>query len=106
MSPPVPDPDEIRNELREIYDPEIPVNIVDLGLIYEIEQEDTHRAVWKALRQLPSEQAEVVVLWIWEELSFAEIGVRMGRSAESARKLWSRAVDKLQVELERVANGQ
>lgn len=28
--------DEVRNALRQCYDPEIPVNIVDLGLIYEI----------------------------------------------------------------------
>ena len=28
--------DTIRDRLREVYDPEIPVNIVELGLIYEI----------------------------------------------------------------------
>jgi metal-sulfur cluster biosynthetic enzyme len=28
--------DEVLNALRQCYDPEIPVNIVDLGLIYEI----------------------------------------------------------------------
>ena len=27
----------IRNALRQIFDPEIPINIVDLGLIYGIE---------------------------------------------------------------------
>jgi metal-sulfur cluster biosynthetic enzyme len=26
--------------LREIYDPEIPINIVDLGLIYRVSQEN------------------------------------------------------------------
>jgi len=30
-------PDEIKEALRQIYDPEINVNIVDLGLIYKIE---------------------------------------------------------------------
>ena len=46
-------------------------NLTDLltrRLVDEVELEDTHRAVWKALRQLPSEQAEVVVLKIWEEM--------------------------------------
>ncbi len=32
--------DDVLNALRQCYDPEIPVNIVDLGLIYEIRFED------------------------------------------------------------------
>ena len=28
--------DEIQKELRMVYDPEIPVNILDLGLIYKV----------------------------------------------------------------------
>ena len=34
---------EIANVLRGIYDPEIPVNIFDLGLIYEINVEDDQK---------------------------------------------------------------
>jgi FeS assembly SUF system protein len=33
---------EIVNTLRLIYDPEIPVNIFDLGLIYEIKVDDNN----------------------------------------------------------------
>ena len=29
--------EEVFKELRQVYDPEIPVNIVDLGLIYHLE---------------------------------------------------------------------
>ncbi|MDY4630471.1 MAG: iron-sulfur cluster assembly protein [Candidatus Cryptobacteroides sp.] len=29
--------------LRQVYDPEIPVNIYDLGLIYEIKVDEEHR---------------------------------------------------------------
>ncbi|HYW96006.1 MAG TPA: SUF system Fe-S cluster assembly protein [Bacteroidales bacterium] len=33
---------EIVRTLKNIYDPEIPVNIYELGLIYEIEVDDDH----------------------------------------------------------------
>ncbi len=29
--------DEIKEALRDVYDPEIPVNVYDLGLIYDIQ---------------------------------------------------------------------
>jgi metal-sulfur cluster biosynthetic enzyme len=32
--------DDVLNALKQCYDPEIPVNIVDLGLIYEIRLDD------------------------------------------------------------------
>ena len=34
---PTPDPDAIRHALRRVMDPEVGINIVDLGLIYKIE---------------------------------------------------------------------
>ena len=33
---------DIVRALRQVYDPEIPVNIYDLGLIYEIKIDDDH----------------------------------------------------------------
>jgi metal-sulfur cluster biosynthetic enzyme len=34
-----PDPEAIWAQLRKVFDPEIPVNIVDLGLVYSMEVE-------------------------------------------------------------------
>ena len=31
-------PDEMREAMKEIFDPEIPINIVDLGLIYNLQE--------------------------------------------------------------------
>ncbi len=34
--PPALTEEDIRNALRDVYDPELPVNIVDLGLVYNV----------------------------------------------------------------------
>ena len=38
-----------------------------------IESQESMQEVWRALRRLPTEQAEVVVLKIWEEFTFHQI---------------------------------
>jgi FeS assembly SUF system protein len=40
---------EIIEALKQIYDPEIPVNIYDLGLIYEIKMEGSEAQIWMTL---------------------------------------------------------
>ena len=59
------------------------------------ETEETHRAVWSALRMLPPEQAEVVVLKIWEELTFAQIGQILELSPNTAASRYQYAMAKL-----------
>ncbi len=33
--------EDVYSELRQVYDPEIPVNVVDLGLIYDVQLDGT-----------------------------------------------------------------
>ena len=39
--------EKIIGEIKKIYDPEIPVNIYELGLIYKIEIEGNNKAIMK-----------------------------------------------------------
>jgi metal-sulfur cluster biosynthetic enzyme len=32
--------DQMREALKDVYDPEVPINIVDLGLLYKLEEKD------------------------------------------------------------------
>lgn len=59
----------------------------------EREQEER---LYRAMQQLSDPEREVLQLRNWERLPFAEIGNRMNRSADAARKLWSRAIVRLQ----------
>lgn len=54
-----------------------------------------------AMSQLPPEHQQVLELRNWQDMSFADIGNRLNRSPEAARKLWSRAVVHLQKILHR-----
>ena len=46
--------DEIIEEIRKIYDPELPVNIFELGLIYDINVKDEKIAIIKMTLTTPN----------------------------------------------------
>ena len=48
-----------------------------------------------AIKSLPADYAEVIILRHLEGLSLAEVSARMGRSLDSVRKLWVRGIAKL-----------
>jgi RNA polymerase sigma-70 factor (ECF subfamily) len=54
----------------------------------------------RAMEQLPEDYRQILLLRYEEERSFEEIGRRMNRTANAARKLWARAVERLQQVLE------
>jgi RNA polymerase sigma-70 factor, ECF subfamily len=61
----------------------------------DAEREESYRAVWAALRTLPPEQAEVVVLKIWEEMTFAQIGEILNLSPNTIASRYQYAMSKL-----------
>jgi RNA polymerase sigma-70 factor (ECF subfamily) len=56
--------------------------------------------LYRALESLASDERRVIELRNWQRLPFSEIGNRMNRSADAARKLWSRAIVKLQKQMD------
>jgi RNA polymerase sigma-70 factor (ECF subfamily) len=59
-------------------------------------KEETRR-LEKAIDGLSEDQREAVLLRQFEELSFREVGERLGRSEEAARKLFARAMASLSI---------
>jgi RNA polymerase sigma-70 factor (ECF subfamily) len=53
-------------------------------------------ALREALLHLPADEQAAIVLRHFESLSFQEVGQRLDRSPEAARKLWTRAKVRLQ----------
>lgn len=49
----------------------------------------------QALASLPEDYREVIILRHMEELPFADVAARMGRSLDSVQKLWLRSLAKL-----------
>lgn len=52
-----------------------------------------------SLKKLPPDYQQVLHLRYWKGMSFIEIATEVGRSPEAARKLWFRAVKRLEQEL-------
>ena len=78
-------------------------DLVTLRRVDELEQEDTHRQVWTALRSLPTPQAEVVVLKIWEGMTFAQISQLLEVSPNTAASRYQYGMQKLAGRLARTA---
>ena len=62
-------------------------------------QSEEELLVATAISKLPENYQTAVRLRNWEQLTFDEIGERLEMSGEAARKLWTRAIVKLESEL-------
>lgn len=91
-------------------DREVSLDAEDLKLLFHSDSSSPSEKVIRrekvdivrqALRQLPEDHRRVLLLRYQEGLSFEEIGTRMDRSANAARKLWLRAIESMEHELVR-----
>lgn len=60
---------------------------------------ETKALIQRALLRLPVDYRRVIQLRSLQELDFEEVGKQLGRSPDAARHLWSRAIQRLAVEL-------
>lgn len=63
--------------------------------IDHLEKEDTIRLIWKELRKIPTCQCEVIVLRIWEDLTFHEIAEILGVPTPTVVSRYRYGLDKL-----------
>lgn len=99
----------VRNEALRILSRRRPMQSLWEGLIGRskpvepLEQAEQEAAIQEALRRLPTDQAEVVVLKIWESLTFQEIAEITGESLNTVASRYRYALAKLEQSLRSVA---
>lgn len=98
----------VRNEALKIVQRKRADHLVALVTeawsVESLEDSDSRQYVRQALRKLPASQAEVVVLKIWEGMTFAEIGEVLGESPNTAASRYRYALQKLSQFLQPLAD--
>lgn len=60
---------------------------------------EKRQSLEQGLSRLTAEQRQVVELRNFEQLSFSEIGQRIGRTSDAARKFWARSIEALKTQV-------
>lgn len=60
-----------------------------------LDQQESIEAVWRAIRRLPADQAEVVVLKLWEDLTFPQIAGVVDAPVDTVASRYRYALAKL-----------
>ena len=60
----MPTKEDVENEIKQIYDPELPVNVFDLGLIYDIGFDGTKCNIKMTLTSQSCPSAKEIPDWI------------------------------------------
>ena len=100
-------PDELIDALRDVQDPEMPVNIVDLGIVYGVQREEACVTVDLTFTAMGCPAADFILEDVRERLlrepGVAEVVVnvvwdppwtaaRMTQAGRDALKMWGLAV--------------
>src|SRR5262249_14140176 len=93
---------DVRLERELVMELEESFAVLDGGLLAR-QSSPSHQAARReqavllaaALGRLPADCRETIILRHLEGLSFAEVAGRMGRSVDSVKKLWARALARL-----------
>ncbi len=67
----------------------------DDDVVSNLDDREAHTALRDALQKLPKDKREVVLLRIWEDLSYAEIAALTGKTEGNAKVIFSRAMKDL-----------
>jgi RNA polymerase sigma-70 factor (ECF subfamily) len=76
----------------------VPANVArrERSTLSPLDRMVLEESIERALAQLSDEMRQVIILRNREHMSFREIGLEIGRSADASRKLWARAVERMQ----------
>ena len=93
----------VRHEVRTVRVIELLRTWASRPRYWFLPDDDWREQIQVAVKHLPPEQAEVVVLKIWEELTFAEIAEILGESPNTAASRYRYALEKLSHTLQPLA---
>lgn len=87
--------EHVRTAMRSVQY-EVPLaETVAISCDSQVQAQERSEALALALRHLPERYQQVLNLHAQEEMTFAQVGRQLRCSAEAARKMWKRAVQKL-----------
>ncbi len=61
----------------------------------DLDDKEAHRELREALAKLPNDKREIVLLRVWEDLSYAEIAALTGKTEGNCKVIFSRAMKDL-----------
>ena len=96
----------IRNAaLNDIRKKEKEVDLEEGWLDSPTGMEQTGLELQSALRELPEEQREIILLHIWGQMTFDEVGAALGISANTAASRYRYGLSKLREQFQTTARG-